>query len=200
MHPSLIGFFTGLTLIVAIGAQNAFVLRQGLRRAHVLPIVLVCAGSDAILIALGVFGSAWITSIMPDFVPLMSWGGAAFLLIYGALSLRSALRGGQSLTEGDVYAQSVWSAVATCLMLTWLNPHVYLDTVVLLGAISADFGAQRTAFALGAMLGSVVFFVALGYGARFLAPIFARPLSWRILDTLIGLLMWFIAFKLISSI
>jgi L-lysine exporter family protein LysE/ArgO len=200
MHPGFIGFFTGLTLIVAIGAQNAFVLRQGLRRAHVLPVVLVCAGSDALLISLGIFASGWISTVMPGFVPLMRWGGAAFLIVYGVMSLRSAVRGGQSLTPDVKVAQSMWGAVATCLMLTWLNPHVYLDTVVLLGAISADFGADRSAFAVGAISSSFVFFVALGYGARFLAPVFAREMSWRVLDSLIGLLMWGIALKLIVGV
>lgn len=196
----LTGFLTGLSLIIAIGSQNAFVLRQGLRRLHVLPVVLVCALSDAILIYVGVFASAKISEAIPAAVPLMRWGGAAFLLFYGALSLRSAWRGGQHLEAQGDNVQSVWAAVLTCVTLTWLNPHVYLDTVVLLGAISAEFGAQRGLFAIGAATGSFVFFTSLGYGARFLAPVFVQERSWRILDVLICFVMWSIALKLILGI
>lgn len=199
MHAVITGFITGLSLIVAIGSQNAFVLRQGLRRAHVLPIVMVCALSDAILICVGVFASGWIASALPLALPVMRWGGAAFLTIYGGLALRSAWRGGQQLIAADGTSQSLAAALTTCLMLTWLNPHVYLDTVVLLGAISTDFGQSSGLFALGAMAGSIVFFFALGFGARLLAPLFAKELSWRILDASICLIMWSIAMKLIVS-
>jgi L-lysine exporter family protein LysE/ArgO len=193
----LTGVITGLSLIVAIGSQNAFVLRQGLRRAHVLSVVLVCALSDAVLVCTGIFASAWITAAMPAFLPVMRWGGAVFLVVYGALSLRSAIRGGQTLSgEGDE-AQSAFSAVVTCLMLTWLNPHVYLDTVVLLGAISTEFGEARSSFALGAVLASFLFFGALGYGARFLAPVFEKEIAWRYLDASICFVMWAIAAKLV---
>lgn len=191
------GFLTGLSLIIAIGSQNAFVLRQGLRRAHVLPVVLVCALSDAVLICVGVFASAKISNAVPAAVPIMRWGGAAFLLFYGAMSLRSAWRGGQHMDAQDGKAQSMLTAILTCLTLTWLNPHVYLDTVVLLGAISAEFGTQRGLFAIGAVTGSFVFFTSLGYGARFLAPVFVKERSWRILDVLICSVMWSIALKLI---
>jgi L-lysine exporter family protein LysE/ArgO len=191
------GFLTGLSLIIAIGSQNAFVLRQGLRRSHVLPVVLVCALSDAVLICVGVFASAKISAAMPMAVPVMRWGGAAFLVFYGAVSLRSAWRGGQHLEAQGGTDQSMLAAVITCLTLTWLNPHVYLDTVVLLGAISAEFGAQRGLFASGAVIGSTVFFGALGYGARFLAPVFVKERSWRILDAAICIVMWSIAAKLV---
>ncbi len=197
MQVILTGFLTGLSLIVAIGSQNAFVLRQGLRRAHVLPVVLICALSDAILITVGVFASASISSAMPMLLPVMRWGGAAFLLVYGALALRSAWRGGQHLTPADGAAQTLLAALTTCLMLTWFNPHVYLDTVVLLGAISTKFGGVSGLFALGAITGSTVFFFALGFGARFLAPFFANELSWRILDAVIAVIMTTIAVKLI---
>ncbi|MEM5476733.1 LysE/ArgO family amino acid transporter [Pacificibacter sp. AS14] len=199
MHALVTGFITGLSLIVAIGSQNAFVLRQGLRRAHVLPIVVVCALSDAILICVGVFASAWITTAMPLALPVMKWGGVVFLAVYGGLALRSAWRGGQHLTPADSTSQSLLAALTTCLMLTWLNPHVYLDTVVLLGAISTDFGASSGLFALGAVGGSTAFFFSLGFGARLLAPLFAKEVSWRILDAAICLIMWSIAMKLIVS-
>jgi L-lysine exporter family protein LysE/ArgO len=199
MNALLTGFLTGLSLIVAIGSQNAFVLRQGLRRAHVLPIVLVCTFSDMVLMGLGVFASGWISSVVPGFAMIMRWGGAAFLLVYGGLSLRSAWMGGQNMTLASTATQTASGAIVTCLALTWLNPHVYLDTVVLIGAISSEFGARRGVFALGAMAGSAVFFVSLGYGARFLAPLFAKEVSWRILDGLICLVMWGIAAKLITG-
>ncbi|RPE72056.1 L-lysine exporter family protein LysE/ArgO [Pacificibacter maritimus] len=199
MQALITGFLSSLTLIAAIGSQNAFVLRQGLRRRHVVPVVLVCILSEALLISIGVFSSAWIATVLPIALPIMRWGGAAFLLVYGALSLRSALRGGQSLTAAQGSAQSLRAAVLTCLMLTWLNPHVYLDTVVLLGAISAEFGDLAWLFAIGAISGSTVFFTALGFGARYMAALFAKELSWRILDAAICVVMWLIAVKLMRG-
>lgn len=196
MHAVVTGFITGLSLIVAIGSQNAFVLRQGLRRAHVLPIVVICALSDAVLICIGVFASGWIATAMPLALPVMRWGGVVFLAVYGGIALHSAWRGGQHLTPADGSSQSLTAALTTCLMLTWLNPHVYLDTVVLLGAISTDFGASSGLFALGAVGGSIVFFFSLGFGARLLAPLFAKEVSWRALDASICFIMWSIAFKL----
>lgn len=196
MTAALAGFFTGFSLILAIGAQNAFVLRQGLRRAHVLAVVLACALSDAVLIAAGVFASARVSAAFPWMIPLMTWGGVAFLTVYGARAARSAWRGGGHLDPADGQTQSLGAALATCLALTWLNPHVYLDTVVLIGAISADFGAARPLFGMGAILASFVFFFSLGYGARLLAPLFARETAWRVLDALIALVMWSIAAKL----
>ncbi|MBV7396996.1 LysE/ArgO family amino acid transporter [Mameliella sediminis] len=189
------GFALGFSLILAIGAQNAFVLRQGLRRMHVLPVVLVCALSDAALIAAGVAGFG----VLATAIPGLEWGmrifGAAFLLWYGAKTLYSAWKGGEALQAG-AEAQDLRAALLTCLALTWLNPHVYLDTVVLLGAISAQYDA-RVAFAVGAMTASFVFFFSLGYGARALAPLFARPRAWQVLDLFVGLTMWAIAAKLI---
>ncbi|MCT4555621.1 MAG: LysE/ArgO family amino acid transporter [Pelagimonas sp.] len=189
------GFALGLSLILAIGAQNAFVLRQGLRRMHVLPVVLVCALSDALLIAAGVAGFGALAEAVPGLEFWMRIFGAAFLLWYGARTLLSAWRGGATL-EAASGSQSLRAAVLTCLALTWLNPHVYLDTVVLLGAISAQYEA-RVVFAIGAMSASFVFFFSLGYGARALAPVFARPRAWQVLDLLIGLTMWAIAAKLL---
>lgn len=198
MSPSLIaGFGLGFSLILAIGAQNAFVLRQGLRGQHVLPIVLTCAFSDAILIAGGVLGFGSLALALPWFEPVMRAGGAAFLLWYGSRSLLSAWRGGAALDSSEQTASvALWPALFTCLALTWLNPHVYLDTVVLLGAISANY-PDPYVFGLGAMCASFVFFFSLGYGARLLAPVFARPTAWRVLDVLIGLTMFAIAAKLI---
>lgn len=183
------GFLLGLSLIVAIGAQNAFVLRQGLRREHVLPLVLTCALSDAVLIALGVGGFATVLAQIAWLDPLMRYAGAAFLLVYALRSLKSAIAGGNALEANGQTRTSLRAALLTCLALTWLNPHVYLDTVVLLGSISTRYAGEETAFALGAITASIAFFFSLGYGARLLAPLFAKPLAWRILDGLIALIM-----------
>lgn len=192
------GFLLGLSLIVAIGAQNAFILRQGLRREHVLPLVLTCAISDAILIALGVAGFATVLSRLDWLEPLMRYGGAIFLFVYAMRSLHSAWTGGASLRPDEQNATSMRTAFLTCLAFTWLNPHVYLDTVVLLGSISTRYAGQEVAFALGAMTASFTFFFSLGYGARLLAPLFARPGAWRILDLGIAVVMTSIAVKLVT--
>lgn len=197
MQAGLAGFALGLSLILAIGAQNAFVLRQGLRRAHVLAVVLVCALSDAVLVAAGVTGFGVLAEAVPGLERIMRYGGAAFLLVYGARSFWAAWRGGAALEAGEG-AGSLRRAVLTCLALTWLNPHVYLDTVVLLGSISAQY-ADRFAFGLGAVTASFVFFFALGYGARLLAPLFRRPASWRVLDAGVGCVMWAIAIGLLRG-
>ena len=191
MQAGLAGFALGFSLILAIGAQNAFVLRQGLRREHVLAVVLVCALSDAVLIAAGVAGFGALAEAGPGLERIMRYGGAAFLLVYGARAFRAAWRGGEVL-EAGAGAGSLVRAVLTCLALTWLNPHVYLDTVVLLGSVSAQY-EDRLAFGLGAVSASFAFFFALGYGARLLAPLFRRPASWRVLDAGVGAVMWSIA-------
>ncbi|TNF59344.1 MAG: amino acid transporter [Rhodobacteraceae bacterium] len=191
------GFALGFSLILAIGAQNAFVLRQGLRREHVFWVCLTCAVSDATLIAAGVAGSGGLAARWPWFTPLMQYGGAAFLLWYGARSFRSAWRGGAALLVGEGPRAGLGRTLATCLALTWLNPHVYLDTVVLVGSISAQY-PDRMAFAAGAMLASFAFFFGLGFGARLLATLFARPRAWQVLDAGIGVVMWAIAIKLLA--
>ncbi|NRA98805.1 MAG: amino acid transporter [Rhodobacteraceae bacterium] len=191
------GFGLGFSLILAIGAQNAFVLRQGLRRAHVFAVCLTCALSDAILIALGVAGFGIVVEAAPWIQPVFRWAGAAFLVVYGAIALLSAIRGGEGLTADGGDAGSARRAVLTALAFTWLNPHVYLDTVVLLGSISTEYVGKQVWFAAGAMTASFVFFFSLGYGARLLAPMFARPSAWRILDVVVGLTMWAIAASLV---
>ncbi|WIY27617.1 LysE/ArgO family amino acid transporter [Parasedimentitalea psychrophila] len=199
MPPSLFaGFILGFSLIMAIGSQNAFVLRQGLRRQHVFWICLTCATSDALLITGGVMGFGSLTLLWPWFEQAMRWGGAGFLIWYGGRSLLAAWRGGESLEAGASTGAgaTVLPVLATVLALTWLNPHVYLDTVVLLGAISAQY-PQPLWFGIGAALASFTFFFSLGYGAAALAPLFARPRAWQILDLLVGLTMWAIAVKLL---
>ena len=193
------GFLTGLSLIAAIGAQNAFVLRQGLKREHVGVVVLLCAGSDALLITLGVAGFNAAAERLPWLEPVMLWGGVAFLLVYGALRFRAALRGGEALAAGQAQAVPLKRIVLTCLALTWLNPHVYLDTLALLGALSAQYAPSEAVFGLGAVIASFAFFAALGYGARLLAPVLARPRAWVVVEALIGLVMWMIAASLVMQ-
>jgi L-lysine exporter family protein LysE/ArgO len=193
------GFGAGLGLIVAIGAQNAFVLRQGLLKQHVLAVCLACALSDAVLIALGVSGFRLVSAALPWLDPAMRAGGALFLAWYGARSFRSAWRGGGALLAEGGTQRPFWPTLLTCLALTWLNPHVYLDTVVLLGAISTRYDGAEHIFGLGAVTASFTFFFSLGYGARLLRPLFARPNAWRILDAAIGLVMWMIALSLVTG-
>lgn len=202
MNPSVFiaGLTMGLSLILAIGAQNAFVLRQGLRGEHVLPVVLTCAISDAILIVFGVTSFSKVAAWSPWLDPVMRYGGAAFLFWYGAKSFRSALRATGALTVGaSEQSNSLGKTLAACLAFTWLNPHVYLDTVVLLGTISTQFEGDTFSFAAGAVSGSFLFFFALGYGASWLRPIFAKPRAWRIMEGFIALVMWAIAFKLVMD-
>ena len=193
------GLLTGLSLIVAIGAQNAFVLRQGLIGEHVFAVSLACSLSDAALIALGVTGFRQIAVAAPWFLPSMRYGGAAFLIWYGARNLYSAARSSEALAAGDARASSLGQTLAMCLGLTWLNPHVYLDTLILLGAISTRFPGQEASFASGAMTGSFVFFFSLGYGSKWLRPVFTSPTSWRVLEALIAATMWTIALRLIMG-
>jgi L-lysine exporter family protein LysE/ArgO len=199
LTTALLGFGTSAALIIAIGAQNAFVLRQGLARAHVLPVVLICALSDALLISAGILGLGALVQQHPALLALARWGGATFLLVYGFIAARRALRPG-SMQAADGAAGSLRTALLACLAFTWLNPHVYLDTVVLLGSIASQQpDEQRAAFGVGAVSASMVWFTALGFGARWLAPLFARPAAWRVLDGLIACVMWAIAWGLITG-
>jgi L-lysine exporter family protein LysE/ArgO len=219
LTPLLAGLGLGLSLIVAIGAQNLFVLRQGIRREHVLSVVLVCAASDAALIVLGVSGVGLAVATLPWLVTAVRWAGAAFLVGYGLLAARRAWRpsaealavdvageapprsargdsapGTEHLGAGPVTprvatAPSLPRVVLTALALTWLNPHVYLDTVFLLGGIANTHGDDRWVFALGAVFASVLWFSALGFGARYLGRWLASPRAWRILDAVIAVVM-----------
>ena len=191
------GLGLGLSLIVAIGAQNAFVLRQGLRKEHVLPVVIVCAVSDAVLIFAGVAGAGWVFEQWPWIAEIMRWAGAAFLIGYAAIAARRAIKPKALVAAGDAPPANLRTTVLTVLALTWLNPHVYLDTLVLLGSIAGGHGDDRWWFAVGAMAASILWFTALGFGARLLAPLFARPISWRILDGVIAIVMLAIALQLL---
>lgn len=247
LPSALAGFGLGLGLIVAIGAQNAFVLRQGIRRDQVLVVVAICIASDAVLIVAGVAGAGALFTAVPWLIELARWGGALFLVAYALLAARRAWRRpardahglevdsaiddgsseegeGEARLGGEPAAASTSGAtlavvttaqprttrraemsstriavVSTALGLTWLNPHVYLDTFVLLGSIGSTHGEARWAFAVGAVTGSVVWFTALGLAARALAPVFARPNAWRILDAAIALVMTGIAAGLVTG-
>jgi L-lysine exporter family protein LysE/ArgO len=196
LSAALSGFLLGASLIIAIGAQNAFILRQGLLRRHVFILCLICATSDAVLIALGVGGLGTLVSHVPVLITAVTIGGVAFLGSYAAIAFRRALHPA-AMKAGSSDGSSLKSAVAACLAFTFLNPHVYLDTVVLLGSLSARFeGAGRIAYGAGAALASFVWFFGLGYGARLLEPVFARPAAWRVLDIIIGLVMAGLAISL----
>jgi L-lysine exporter family protein LysE/ArgO len=194
--PILSGLAFGLSLIVAIGAQNAFVLRQGLRGEHVAMVVAICAVSDALLIALGVAGAGAVLRGAPGLVDAVRIGGAAFLLTYAVLAARRAWRPG-ALQAASGAASGRGAVVAAALALTWLNPHVYLDTVILLGSVAAAHGDARWWFGLGAACGSVLWFTGLGFGARLLRRPFAKPAAWRALDGGVALVMGAIGVSLV---
>jgi L-lysine exporter family protein LysE/ArgO len=186
------GFLTGLSLIVAIGAQNAFVIRQGLLRSHVLLIVMVCSLSDALLIVLGTGGLGRVVQSHPDLLTFIRWFGVAYLSWFGVKSLRSAFNENQLLATGQ--AEVSWKRIlTTVLALTYLNPHVYLDTVIFVGSIANQFQSNKWYFALGASLASVLWFSAIGFGARAASRFMSKPIFWRILDSTIALVMFSIA-------
>jgi L-lysine exporter family protein LysE/ArgO len=196
-EAALTGFAVGLSLILAIGAQNAFVLRQGLRSEHVGWVVAVCALSDAVLILAGVAGFGAITAAAPWFADAARWAGAAFLAVYGALRFRAAWAAHRSLTPAATTPASLRAVIGTCLMLTWANPHVYLDTLVLIGAVATRHVPHHWAFGAGACVASALFFAVLGFGARLVAPVFRRPRAWVVLDAAVGATMWTIAAGLV---
>ena len=199
--PSLLaGLGAGLALIVAIGAQNAFILRQGIRREYVLSVVLICALSDAVLIFAGVAGVGALVATAPWLLVLARWAGTAFLVSYAAVALRRAFRPAALTVDRGSRAISQRSVLATAAALTWLNPHVYLDTMVLLGTIASTHGdSGRWVFGAGAVLGSFLWFPALGFGARLLAGFFSRPRSWRLLDCLVAAVMLLVAAGLLTG-
>lgn len=190
------GFLTGLSLIVAIGAQNAFVLRQGLRRQHVLSVVLICAFSDALLIVLGIAGLGAAINSAPLLLEVFRYGGAAYLLWFAIRAIRSAVRP-STLVESDKQIDSLRQTIVTALALTYLNPHVYIDTVLLLGSIANQF-QDRWLFGLGAASASFVWFFSLGFGASWLGKYVKKPVFWRILDVFIAIVMITIAAMLLS--
>lgn len=196
---ALAGLGFGFSLIVAIGAQNAFVLRQGLRREHVLTIVAICAAADVLLIALGVLGLGTLITAIPIVLDAIELAGGIFLVIYGFLAARRAVKPDHLTADPSGAPLSRGAAIVTVLMLTFLNPHVYLDTVLLLGSVAGTYGANRWWFAGGAAIGSVLWFSVLGFGARALRPLFARQTAWRVLDALIAVIMFVLGASLLWS-
>lgn len=194
------GLGTGLGLIVAIGAQNVHVLRHGIRGDRVFAVLAVCILSDVVLITAGVYGLGRAVLAAPSLLLVARWAGAAVLTGYAVLALRRAIRGEHVDVTPGTTSRSLGALVATTMALTWLNPHVYLDTVLLLGSVAASKGPDlRWAFGIGACLGSVIWFTALGHGARLIRPLFARPAAWRVLDTLIAVIMVAMAISLMRA-
>jgi L-lysine exporter family protein LysE/ArgO len=195
MTAFLPGLLTGLSLIVAIGAQNAFVLRQGLLRKHVLPIVLVCAFSDAALIVIGVLGLGSLISLLPWLLEVIRWVGVAFLVWYGSTSLRRFMKN-ESLKAAEAGSGTLKQTVLTVLALTYLNPHVYLDTVIFIGGIANQFQEEKWFFVMGAVTASFVWFFSLGFGAKKASVLVSKPAFWKIMDIFIAAVMFSLAITL----
>ena len=198
LSTALQGFLVSIGLIIAIGAQNAFVLKQGLKQEHIFWICLICAMSDAILIFSGVFGFGQVVQSHTGWVDIAKYAGAIFLFLYGLQHFYQAFVKKHSLEAGGKDESSLLRVLLICLAFTWLNPHVYLDTVILIGVISTQIDGDKTHFAGGASLASFIFFFSLGYGAKFLQPLFKDYRAWKVLDVCVGFLMWGIAYSLVS--
>ena len=200
MEIYLTGLLLGGSLIIAIGSQNAYVLKQGLLKSHVFLICFICALSDALLIALGTSGVGVIIESHPEWLKAVTWFGAVYLIGFALISFRSAFSG-ETLQSATVNtSQSTKKIITTVLALTFLNPHVYLDTVLLIGSIASPYSdGDKMNFTLGAITASFIWFFGLGYGARFLSPVFAKPKAWKILNVLIGLVMLWIAYSLLMA-
>lgn len=197
LNAALAGFALGGGLIVAIGAQNAFVIRQGILNQHIFAVALFCSVSDAVLIWAGVYGLGMIIKAIPALITIMTYGGAAFLIVYGCFAVQRALNP-TTLTTTEGQSVSLKAALATCAAFTFLNPHVYLDTVILIGSIAnARPQGEQAAFALGASIASLAWFFSLGFCAKFLRNYLAKPAVWRIIDFTIAAIMFWLAFKLL---
>lgn len=198
MNTFLTGLLLGGSLIIAIGSQNAYVLKQGLLRSHVFTICLICVVSDAFLITLGTTGVGTIIQKYPEWLTAITYFGAFYLFIFGLMSFRSAFSNQSLQTTKTDCSQSKKVVISTVLALTFLNPHVYLDTVLLIGSIASPYTSnERLYFTLGAISASFIWFFGLGYGARLLRPLFAKPSAWKVLNIIIGLVIWWIAYQLI---
>jgi len=196
--PFIEGCGTGAGLIIAIGAQNAFVLKQGILKNHVFITALLCALIDAILIYLGVGGFGSFLTKNMTLLMIAKWGGVAFLTYYGFRSFKAVFTSQKLEMDEDFERPTLKITIMTTFAVCLLNPHVYLDTVILLGSIGAQFPyPERSFFAFGAMVVSFIWFFSLGYGARYLAPLFQKPIAWKVLDFIIGCIMWAIALSLI---
>ncbi len=201
MNALLAGFLLSFSLIMAIGSQNAFILRQGLKVEHIFWVCLICAISDAMLIGIGVAGFSLVLSQSDFWLATIRYAGAAFLFFYGLMNFISAFKGQSSLNASQVNTpNSLRKTLLICLAFTWLNPHVYLDTLLLIGSVSTRYPGQGLNFFIGASLASLLFFFSLGYGARLLQPLFKRARAWQILDIGTGIIMWSIAISLIRTL
>ncbi|MCR5978153.1 amino acid transporter [Gordonia jinghuaiqii] len=200
--PAFAGLLTGAGLIIAIGPQNVYVLRQGVARRHTAPIVAVCAISDVVLIVAGVAGLGALVATHPQVVTVAKIAGGLYILVLGLLAARRSLRSNAAIATNAGEAESAgrWVAVGTALALTWLNPHVYLDTVLTMGAIANGHGNGKWAFAIGACAASVIWFTALGGGARKLSGFFASPGAWKVLDAVVAVIMIAMAVALFVSV
>ena len=201
IYAFLTGFILGFSLILAIGAQNTFVLRQGILGQHVFYVALFCALSDALLICIGVAGiSFFLNNFITKYSNILFGLSAVWLTGYGLLRLKSALKSNKTIEIEASTLKGLFPTISVAAVLTFLNPHVYLDTMILIGSISQQFsGFQKITFTLGACLASFVFFFSLAYGARLLMPLMHKPFSWKILDSLVALIMFSIAFKLVLA-
>lgn len=200
MNAFIVGYLVGFSLILAIGAQNAFVLRQGIKQQHVFIICLICACSDAILFGLGVLGFATLVQQFPWVESVARYGGALFLVCYGLANIYTAITRSDVLKPAEDQQRTLVKTVLTCLAFTWLNPHVYLDTVVFMGTLSTQFEDAKLVFFIGASLSSFTFFFSLGYGARLLTPLFNKVIAWKILDFSVAILMFVLAFSFVFFI
>ena len=199
MNTFISGFLLSLSFILAIGAQNAFVLRQGILREFIFTVCFICALSDAILISLGVFFISEIEKALPKLAIFMRYGGGVFLFFYAFLRLKSAFLLNNGLIVSFKEKRTYLKIVLTTIAITWLNPHVYLDTVLLLGTAAQSFKPNQLSFALGAMSASMIFFFALGYGASFFSAYLKKPKIWKIIEFFIGIFMLYLGIKLVSS-
>lgn len=197
LSSAISGLAFGLSLIIAIGPQNVFILRQGLNRKHVGIVVSICIISDALLIAVGAGGMGAALNAKPELVEVIRYIGAAFLIIYGSAAFIRGLKPKNEKFIEVTKSQSKSKAIITCLAFTWLNPHVYLDTAILLGSVANSAGRNASAFALGAIIGSTLWFTCLGYGAKYLNPLFKKPITTRVLDFAVAILMFFVAITLL---
>lgn len=199
MNGLLYGFLLGFSLIFAIGPQNIFVLKQGLKVEHIFWVCLICSLSDALLIAIGVSGFYVFIEKFPWISIIARYGGAAFLFFYGFTNLQSSLKTNHRVEFDDVKSKSFKKVMLTCLGFTWLNPHVYLDTIFLIGSVSSKYRNEALYFWFGTSIASFVFFYSLGYGAQLLKPLFSNPLTWKITEFVIGIIMLIIGFSLLKS-
>ena len=199
LHALFAGLFTGLSLIVAIGAQNSFVLKVGLQRNYIVEVVIICAFSDAVLIFAGVTGIGEVLKHAEPVLNALRWIGVAYLVYFGVSAFLRSLKTEKLSPSERAVSQSRKAVLASTLAFTWLNPHVYLDTVLFLGTVGAQYGANRWFFATGASIGSIIWFIFIGLGAKKASVFMSKPSTWRVLDLFIAIVMFIVAFSLATT-